>query len=95
MRKLIVIFLILISIFSCKKDNSPEYSGTVADYSTLFADCNFVILLDNGTKLVPDVLPNNITLTNNQRVAVRYKSHPPVSTCAVGEKVEITSLRYL
>jgi hypothetical protein len=92
------IFLgILLAFFlndsSCEKSN--ESIGTVKDFTGLDG-CKILIVLEDGTRLEPQVLPQGATLIVDRKVAVKYKQLTDrMSICMTGPIVEITSLRYL
>ena len=95
MKKIIVVTLLSLCIFSCKKTTSPtETYGVVKDMTGLDG-CSIMIVLDNGNKLEIKSLPAGVTLVNEKRVAITYKIVPAFSICMAGDIAEITSLRYL
>jgi hypothetical protein len=95
MRKIIFSLAILAALSSCTKKDVEEFNGTIQDFTGRLDGCRYLIQLDNGTRLEPVVIPNNITLLPGRRIAVQYIDKPAFSICMAGQTVEITSLRYL
>lgn len=93
-RLLVIIVSLMLTCFSCKKENQQEIFGTVKDF-TGFDGCRMLIVLDSGEKLEPVSLPANTTLMANRRVAIKYKNANRASICMAGPTVDIISLRYL
>jgi len=78
---------------ACEKTN--EVNGIIKDFTGLDG-CKLLIVLDDGQKLEPQVLPGGVTLTPERKVVIRYKPLADrMSICMAGQIVEITSLRYL
>jgi nitrogen fixation protein len=95
MKRVIIIVLLSLSIFSCKKNTDPsELLGTVKDLTGLDG-CKIMIVLENGTKLEINSLPAGVTLVKDKRVAITYKIVSGFSICMAGDIADITSLRYL
>lgn len=68
------------------------YMGTVVNYTGLDG-CGYVIELDNGKKLEPAEYPEHFQFYDGQRVSLTYKvRNDLMSTCMVGEIVEITEI---
>ena len=92
-----ILVSILIAFFlnnsSCEKSN--EAIGMVKDFTGLDG-CKILIVLDDGTRLEPQVLPEGASLIVDKKVAVKYKQLTDrMSICMTGPIVEITSIRYL
>ena len=80
---------------SCNKNISDEEVGIVKDYTGLDG-CGLLIVLDKGENLEPISIPAGVTLTDGQRVSVKYRiKNDRASACMAGYIVEIVSLRYL
>lgn len=93
-RPLLLIAFLACIHFSCQKE-SEEIQGIVKDYTGLDG-CGLVIVLDDGTNLEPAVLPQNISLVADKRIAVKYRVLTDrYSNCMVGPIVQILALRYL
>ncbi|HPG11457.1 MAG TPA: hypothetical protein PLU37_08010 [Chitinophagaceae bacterium] len=93
-KPLLLMTLLACIHFSCKKE-SAEIQGMVKDYTGLDG-CGLVIVLDDGTNLEPAILPQNISLVADNRIAIKYRVLTDrVSNCMVGTIVQILALRYL
>jgi len=95
MRKIVFIFLLVISGITCNKEKLEEQTGLLKDYTGMLAGCGFIIELDNGAKLEPASNNSGVIFENNRRIAVKYRDNPSMSVCMMGQAVEIVSLRYL
>ena len=89
----LIIICSFFQFFSCKKNNDCV-NGTIKDFTGLDG-CGMMIVLDNGERLDPVSLPNNISLIPDKKVCIGYKEKPPFNTCMAGKTVKITSLKYL
>ena len=99
MKKIVLLLVVVASLYSCKKhcrNNEPEVTGIVQDFTGKLDGCKMMIVLSNGDKLEIHSLPAGVTLIDGRTVAIKYtKAAQAVSICMAGEIVDIISLRYL
>ncbi|MBD3637306.1 MAG: hypothetical protein HUJ25_08145 [Crocinitomicaceae bacterium] len=99
MKKLFVIGVMataLVSVTACNKNNGcPNNSekAKIRDF-TDSDSCNYVIQLEDGTKLEPNNISEyqNVNLEEGQLVWVKYKEASGASTCGMGDIVTIKCL---
>ncbi len=99
MKRILLLLIVILSLYSCKKnckDNEPEVTGIVKDFTGKLDGCKMMIVLSNGDKLEIHSLPAGVTLIDGRTVAIKYtKTAQAFSICMAGEIVDIISLRYL
>ena len=95
MNKLILFFVAIALLNSCKKNNLEEQTGIVTDYTGRLDGCGIMIDMDNGSRLHPVSNSSGVTLEKNKRVAVKFLDKPAFNNCMGGQTVEIVRLRYL
>jgi hypothetical protein len=95
MPRIIIVFAFLIGFFSCNKEKTEEYTGTIEDFWGRLDGCVYLIQLDNGKRLEPTLNSSGVSLVAGRRMAIKYRSKPSISICMAGETVEIITLRYL
>ncbi|HMU10362.1 MAG TPA: hypothetical protein PKC54_10175 [Ferruginibacter sp.] len=99
MKKIVLLLVVVASLYSCKKhcrNNEPEVTGIVQDFTGKLDGCKMMIVLSNGDKLEIHSLPAGVTLIDGRTVAIKYtKAAQIASICMAGEIVDIISLRYL
>lgn len=99
MKRIVLLLVFTASLYSCKKNcrnNEPEVTGIVTDFTGKLDGCKMMIVLSNGNKLEIHSLPAGITLIDGRKVAIKYTlAHGVASICMAGEIADITSLRYL
>ncbi|MDX8340801.1 NigD-like N-terminal domain-containing protein [Draconibacterium sp. IB214405] len=99
MKRLIVILSVFLVVFSSCQDDDDlltfDETGTVLDYAGA-GDCGFVIVLDNGNKILPLYYPDGFTFAQGQRVLVTYSELNNVSIgCEQGVPCEISYVEEL
>ncbi len=73
----IVIIFALINLFACSDDYQYQPEEFRIDLSTVYlSDNGYYFQLDNGKTLYPEIMPNNISYTfeNKQRVLIKYNT---------------------
>jgi len=93
-KTLIFTFASLLLFMGCTKSHKGLLAGTIHDY-TGFDGCGLVLELENGTVLEPrnwSSFENDVHLTDNQKVWVKYHSTEGASICMVGEIVKLDAL---
>jgi hypothetical protein len=93
--KLVILFLILLAYSSCSKSKSGMEKARLQDYTGLDG-CGMLIELENGSLLEPTNLSdfqNDVNITDNQKVWVKYHEISAGSICMVGKVVVIDELQ--
>ena len=100
----VLAFLVILSVWSCKtkkeiggENPACNIEATVKDFTGLDG-CTFLIVLDNGDKLLPAKINNEaFELKDNQRIRFAYKEMPDMMSICMAEKmaVEVTCIEEL
>lgn len=84
---------LIISANKCDQGEIKNKTGIVKEYTHLDG-CNFIIELDDGTKLEPMEVVPVFEFRDGQKVKISYTPLEGVaSTCMVGKLVKITKIK--
>ena len=94
MKKIILFSALSLLIFACTKSHEGMTKATIRDY-TGFDGCGILIVLENGDEIEPSNLNNfssTVSISDGQKVWVKYHETGAMSICMVGPTVEIDEL---
>jgi len=94
MKKVFLFLAISFHIFSCTKSHEGMTKATIRDY-TGFDGCGMLIVLENGDEIEPSNLNNfssTVSISDGQKVWVKYHEIGAMSICMEGPTVEIDEL---
>ena len=95
MNRFYFLLIFLIFLISCSKSNISWTSATIQDLTGLDG-CGLVIQLEDQSYLEPINLSDfssTATISDNQKVRVKYQEIDVASTCMVGKIIEIKELQ--
>ena len=95
MNRFYFLLIFLIFLISCSKSNISWTSATIQDLTGLDG-CGLVIQLEDQSYLEPINLSDFIstaTISDNQKVQVKYQEINGASSCMVGKIIEIKELQ--
>ena len=95
MNRLYFLLIFLLFLISCSKSNISWTSATIQDLTGLDG-CGLVIQLEDQSYLEPINLSDfssTATISDNQKVRVKYQEIDVASTCMVGKIIEIKELQ--
>lgn len=94
MKKIIIFSILSFLIFSCSKSHEGMTKATIKDYTGLDG-CGIVIELENGTTIEPGnitAFSSSVSISDGQKVWVKYHETGAMSICMVGPTVEIDAM---
>jgi hypothetical protein len=94
MKKIILFIAISFLIFSCTKSHEGMTKATIEDFTGLDG-CGMMLVLENGTALEPGNLndfSSTVSITDGQKVWVKYQENNVASICMAGQTVLIDEL---
>jgi len=94
MKKIILFSAISLLIFACTKSHEGMTKATIRDYTGLDG-CGMLIVLENGDEIEPSNLNNfssTVSISDGQKIWVKYHEIGGASICMVGPAVEIDGL---
>jgi hypothetical protein len=94
MKKILLFTALSFLIFSCSKSHEGMTKATIKDYTGLDG-CGMVIELENGDEIEPSNLnsfSSSISITDGQKIWVKYHEIGGASICMVGPSVEIDEM---
>ena len=94
MKKTIVFITLSFLLFSCTKSHEGMTKATIKDYTGLDG-CGMMLELENGTVLEPGNLndfSSSVSITDGQKVWVKYHENNVASICMAGQTVLIDDL---
>jgi hypothetical protein len=94
MKKILLFTALSFLIFSCSKSHKGMTKATIKDYTGLDG-CGMVIELENGDEIEPSNLnsfSSSISITDGQKIWVKYHEIGGASICMVGPSVEIDEM---
>jgi len=94
MKKIILFSALSLLIFACTKSHEGMTKATIRDY-TRFDGCGMLIVLENGDEIEPSNLNNfssTVSISDGQKVWVKYHETGAMSICMLGPTVEIDEL---
>jgi len=94
MKKIILFTALSFLIFSCSKSNEDMTKATIKDYTGLDG-CGMLIVLENGNEIEPGNLnsfSSSVSISDGQKVWVKYHEIGGASICMVGPSVEIDEM---
>ena len=95
MNRFYFLLIFLIFLISCSKSNISWTSATIQDLTGLDG-CGLSIQLEDQSYLEPINLSDfssTATISDNQKVRVKYQEIDVASTCMVGKIIEIKELQ--
>ena len=95
MNRLYFLLIFLLFLISCSKSNISWTSATIQDLTGLDG-CGLVIQLEDQSYLEPINLSDfssTATISDNQKVQVKYQEINGASSCMVGKIIEIKELQ--
>jgi hypothetical protein len=95
MNRFYFLLIFLIFLISCSKSNISWTSATIQDLTGLDG-CGLTIQLEDQSYLEPINLSDfssTATISDNQKVRVKYQEIDVASTCMVGKIIEIKELQ--
>ena len=95
MNRLYFLLIFLLFLISCSKSNISWTSATIQDLTGLDG-CGLLIQLEDQSYLEPINLSDfssTATISDNQKVLVKYQEIVVASTCMVGKIIEIKELQ--
>ena len=95
MNRFYFLLIFLIFLISCSKSNISWTSATIQDLTGLDG-CGLVIQLEDQSYLEPinlSYFSSTATISDNQKVRVKYQEIDVASTCMVGKIIEIKELQ--
>ena len=95
MNRFYFLLIFLIFLISCSKSNISWTSATIQDLTGLDG-CGLLIQLEDQSYLEPINLSDfssTATISDNQKVRVKYQEIDVASTCMVGKIIEIKELQ--
>jgi hypothetical protein len=95
MNRLYFLLIFLLFLISCSKSNISWTSATIQDLTGLDG-CGLTIQLEDQSYLEPINLSDfssTATISDNQKVRVKYQEIDVASTCMVGKIIEIKELQ--
>ena len=95
MNRFYFLLIFLIFLISCSKSNISWTSATIQDLNGLDG-CGLTIQLEDQSYLEPINLSDfssTATISDNQKVRVKYQEIDVASTCMVGKIIEIKELQ--
>jgi hypothetical protein len=94
-KKISYFLLILVFVSACSKSHTGMLKGTLHDYTGLDG-CGMLIDLENGSTLEPTNLSDfqgDVSITDGQKVWIKYHEISAGSICMVGKVVVIDELQ--
>ncbi len=94
MKKIILFSAFSLFLFACTKSHEGMTKATIKDYTGLDG-CGMVIVLENGDEIEPSNLnsfSSSVSITEGQKIWVKYHEIGGASICMVGPSVEIDEL---
>jgi hypothetical protein len=94
MKKILLFTALSFLIFSCSKSHEDMTKATIKDYTGLDG-CGMVIELENGDEIEPSNLnsfSSSVSITDGQKIWVKYHEIGGASICMVGPSVEIDEM---
>jgi hypothetical protein len=94
MKKIILFIAISFLIFSCTKSHEGMTKATIKDFTGLDG-CGMMLVLENSTALEPGNLndfSSTVSITDGQKVWVKYQENNVASICMAGQTVLIDEL---
>lgn len=94
MKNALLFSVLSLLIFACTKSHEGMTKATIKDY-TGFDGCGMVIELENGTAIEPGNLnsfSSSVSISDGQKVWVKYHENSVASICMVGQTVLIDEL---
>jgi hypothetical protein len=95
MNRFYFLLIFLIFLISCSKSNISWTSATIQDLTGLDG-CGLLIQLEDQSYLEPINLSDfssTATISDNQKVQVKYQEINGASSCMVGKIIEIKELQ--
>ena len=95
MNRLYFLLIFLLFLISCSKSNISWTSATIQDLTGLDG-CGLTIQLEDQSYLEPINLSDfssTATISDNQKVQVKYQEINGASSCMVGKIIEIKELQ--
>jgi hypothetical protein len=95
MNRLYFLLIFLLFLISCSKSNISWTSATIQDLTGLDG-CGLLIQLEDQSYLEPINLSDfssTATISDNQKVQVKYQEINGASSCMVGKIIEIKELQ--
>lgn len=95
MNRFYFLLIFLLFLISCSKSNISWTSATIQDLTGLDG-CGLTIQLEDQSYLEPINLSDfssTATISDNQKVRVKYQEIDVASTCMVGKIIEIKELQ--
>ena len=95
MNRFYFLLIFLIFLISCSKSNISWTSATIQDLTGLDG-CGLTIQLEDQSYLEPINLSDfssTATISDNQKVQVKYQEINGASSCMVGKIIEIKELK--
>ncbi len=94
MKKIILFTALSFLIFSCSKSHEGMTKATIKDYTGLDG-CGMLIVLENGDEIEPSNLnsfSSSVSISDGQKIWVKYHEIGGGSICMVGPTVEIDEM---
>jgi hypothetical protein len=94
MKKILLFTALSFLIFSCSKSHEGMTKATIKDYTGLDG-CGMIIELENGDAIEPSNLnsfSSSVSISDGQKIWVKYHEIGGASICMVGPSVEIDEL---
>jgi hypothetical protein len=94
MKKILLFSALSFLVFSCSKSHEGMTKATIKDFTGLDG-CGMLIVLENGDEIEPSNLNNfssSVSISDGQKVWVKYHEIGAMSICMVGPTVEIDDL---
>jgi hypothetical protein len=94
MKKILFFTALSFLIFSCSKTHEGMTKATIKDYTGLDG-CGMLIVLENGNEIEPSNLnsfSSSVSISDGQKVWVKYHEIGGASICMVGAIVQIDEL---
>ena len=94
MKKILLFTALSFINFSCSKKHEGMTKATIKDYTGLDG-CGMLIVLENGVEIEPSNLNNfssTVSISDGQKIWVKYHEIGGASICMVGPTVEIDGL---
>lgn len=94
MKKVLLISTLCFLFFSCTKTYEGMTRATIKDYNGLDG-CGMLIVLENNEVIEPTNLAefsSNLTISDGQKIWVKYHKTEAMSICMVGSVVHVYEL---